>query len=102
MIRRSPRLTQLQRQGRLKVVKDVVEYAWGDESGIFRCVASDTQGLHGIAPSCLLVDETWNMKDYDLLEACALPPTRRCPLELHFTYKLTPSAHNFAMTAKRL
>ena len=86
MIRRSSRLLQLEEQGRLKVSKDVIGYEWGDESGIFRCLANDTHGLHGISPSCLLVDETWNMKDYDLLEACALPPTRRCPVELHFSY----------------
>ena len=85
-IRRSPGLNRFVKDGILRIYKDAIELSWGDVRGVFRCLASDTKGLHGISPSCLIVDETWTQPNYDLLEACALPPTRRCPLELHFSY----------------
>lgn len=93
MVRRSPRLIALERGGYLRVLADALEYESADrhhgapaETGVFRPLASDTKGLHGINPSGLLCDETWNQRDYELLEACSLPPTRVSPLELHFTY----------------
>jgi len=93
MIRRSPHLQALEAAGTLAIRHDVIEYVHPErvrgapaEVGIFRPLARDTKGLHGIAPSCVLCDETWNQPDYELLEAVSLPPTRRCPLELHFTY----------------
>jgi hypothetical protein len=86
MVERSPILKAWVKAGVLRIYRDAIELKDGDTFGVFRCLASDTQGLHGISPSCLLVDETWTMQTYDLLEACSLPPTRRCPLELHFTY----------------
>ena len=86
MVKRSPELLRLLEAGILRFSRDALELDWGEATGEFRCLASDTKGSHGKSPSCLIVDETWNQPTYDLLEACSLPPTRRCPLELHFTY----------------
>jgi phage terminase large subunit-like protein len=86
MVKRSPAFQPWLRTGTLKIFRDVIVLEDREGGGTFRCLSHDTKGLHGISPSCLLVDETWNQENYDLLEAVTLPPTRRSPLELHFTY----------------
>lgn len=86
MVKRSHAFRPWLERGTLRILRDEIVLEDGDVTGVFRCLSTDTKGLHGISPSCLLVDETWTQPDYDLLEACSLPPTRRCPLELHFSY----------------
>ena len=86
MLDRSPQLLAWERAGILRRYRDALELNWGPARGVFKCLASDTRGLHGVSPSCLLVDETWTQQDYSLLESVALPPTRLCPLEIHTTY----------------
>jgi hypothetical protein len=65
------------------------EIAYEDERGgvhIWRAMASDSPTAHGLNPSLVLVDEGWQLRDYELLEAVSLGPQRRHPLQLWTTY----------------
>jgi phage terminase large subunit-like protein len=86
IIERSPLFQKFRAAGFLSVFKDEIVYQEGDVSGIFRPLAHDSKGLHGISPTCRIVDEGWTFVNYDLLEATALPPTRRSPLDLWVSY----------------
>ena len=49
-------------------------------------MASDSPTAHGLNPSLVGVDEGWQLRDYELLEAVSLGPQRRHPLQLWTTY----------------
>jgi hypothetical protein len=86
MIRHSPELQELVTDGTLKVYKE--ELVVEDVEGVhrFQALASDSPTGHGINPSLVIVDEAWQLRTYELLEAVALGPQRRCPLQLWVTY----------------
>jgi hypothetical protein len=68
----------------VKIYSDVIERV--DGNGIYRALASDSSGNHGLNPSCVIWDELWNQPSYDLWEALTLPPTRENPFHFIVTY----------------
>lgn len=52
----------------------------------WKALSSDSPTAHGLNPSLVLVDEGWQLRDYDLLEAVSLGPQRRHPIQLWTTY----------------
>jgi hypothetical protein len=67
-----------------KFYADTVERA--DGSGMYKALASDASGSHGLNPSCILWDELWNQPDYSLWEALTHSPTRKNPFHFITTY----------------
>jgi terminase large subunit-like protein len=76
---RSPGLQPL-----VKIYKD--EIARIDGNGIYRALASDSSGNHGLNPSCVIWDELWNQPSYDLWEALTHSPARENPFHFIATY----------------
>jgi hypothetical protein len=76
---RSPGLRPL-----VKIYKDVIERV--DGNGIYRALASDSSGSHGLNPSCVIWDELWNQPDYSLWEALTHSPARENPFHFIVTY----------------
>ena len=68
----------------VKVYKDVIERA--DGNGIYRALASDSSGAHGLNPSCVIWDECWNQPDYNLWEALTHSPARENPFHFIVSY----------------
>jgi len=77
--KRSSRLRPL-----VKIYKDVIERV--DGNGIYRVLASDSSGNHGLNPSCVIWDELWNQSSYDLWEALTFSPARKNPFHFIVTY----------------
>ena len=53
---------------------------------VIRAVPRDVRGLHGVNPSCLIIDEAWTMDDYDVIEALAQSPVRESPITVFAGY----------------
>jgi hypothetical protein len=84
IVQRSPRLRALfQKDYRSELV---LEDRDTGQVHRFRALASDSPTSHGLNPSLVIVDEGWQFRDYELLEAVSLGPQRRCPLQLWVTY----------------
>lgn len=86
IIRQSPTLGPLvDRQIRLLERETIYLDDRGGEHR-WQALASDSPTAHGLNPSLVLVDEGWQLRDYELLEAVSLGPQRRHPLQLWTTY----------------
>ena len=68
----------------VKIYKDVIERA--DGNGFYRVLSSDSSGVHGLNPSCVVWDELWNQPSYDLWEALTHSPAREQPFHFIVTY----------------
>jgi hypothetical protein len=68
----------------VKIHKDVIERV--DGNGIYRVLASDSSGSHGLNASCVIWDELWNQPSYDLWEALTHSPARENPFHFVVTY----------------
>jgi hypothetical protein len=68
----------------VKIYKDVIERV--DRNGIYRALARDSSGTHGLNPSCVIWDELWNQPDYSLWEALTHSPAREDPFHFITTY----------------
>ena len=68
----------------VKIYKDAIERI--DGSGVYRALARDSSGSHGLNPSCVIWDELWNQPDYDLWEALTHSPARENPFHFIVTY----------------
>lgn len=86
IIRQSPQLAPMVgRQIRLfesetiYIDDDQCEHRWV-------AMASDSPTAHGLNPSLVLVDEGWQLRNYDLLEAVSLGPQRRHPMQMWTSY----------------
>ena len=76
---RSPGLRRL-----VKIFRDTIERV--DGNGIYRVLASDSSGSHGLNPSCVIWDELWNQPSYGLWEALTHSPARDNPFHFIVTY----------------
>ena len=68
----------------VKIYKDAIERI--DGSGVYRALARDSSGSHGLNPSCVIWDELWNQPDYELWEALTHSPTRGSPFHFIVSY----------------
>jgi hypothetical protein len=68
----------------VKIRKNVIERV--DGNGFYRVLASDGSGNHGLNPSCVIWDELWNQRNYDLWEALTHCPARENPFHFIVTY----------------
>src|ERR1700676_2149486 len=68
----------------VKIHKDVIERV--DGNGIYRVLASDSSGTHGLNASCVIWDELWNQPSYALWEALTHSPARENPFHFVVTY----------------
>lgn len=78
-IQRSPILLN-----EVNVYSDVIERR--DGQGYYRVLSSDAPIQHGLNPSCVIFDELWNQRTYDLWEALTTSPARSQPLTFCITY----------------
>lgn len=86
IIKRSPQLRALFGKGADYQRELVLDDRETGEVHRFRPLSSDSPTSHGLNPSLVIVDEGWQFRNYELLEAVALGPQRRCPLQLWVTY----------------
>lgn len=68
----------------LKFYRDAIERR--DGNGVYRALASDAPGSHGLNASAVFWDEIWNQPSYDLWEALTLSPARMHPFHFITTY----------------
>ncbi len=68
----------------VKIYRDAIERV--DGNGIYRVLASDSSGSHGLNPTCVIWDELWNQRSYDLWEALTHSPARENPFHFIVTY----------------
>jgi hypothetical protein len=68
----------------VKIYKDAIERV--DGNGVYRVLASDSSGSHGLNASCVIWDEIWNQPTYDLWEALTHSPARANPFHFIVTY----------------
>lgn len=78
-IRRAPLLLDS-----VKIYKDAIETK--DGTGVYRVLSADAPTAHGLNPSCVIWDELWNQRSYDLWEALTHSPVRTQPLHFIVTY----------------
>lgn len=67
-----------------KFHRDAIELANG--AGVYRALAADASGSHGLNASCIIFDELWNQPSYDLWEALTHTPARAHPFHFIVTY----------------
>jgi len=67
-----------------KFYKEAIERADGE--GLYRVLAADASGSHGLNASCVIWDELWNQPNYALWEALTHTPTRAHPFHFVVTY----------------
>lgn len=68
----------------VKIYRDVIERR--DGRGFYRVLSADAPLQHGLNPHCVLWDELWNQRSYDLWEALTHSPARKQPLHWIVTY----------------
>jgi hypothetical protein len=68
----------------VKIYKDAIERV--DGNGVYRVLASDSSGSHGLNASCVIWDELWNQRSYHLWEALTHSPARENPFHFVVTY----------------
>lgn len=78
-IQRSPLLA-----GEVKINTDNIVRR--DGRGFYRVLSSEAPQVHGLNPSCVILDEVWNQPNYALYEALTTSPARPEPLTLAITY----------------
>jgi hypothetical protein len=86
LIKQSPRLAGLVGKQIHLYERETVYIGEDQQEHRWRAMASDSPTAHGMNPSLVLVDEGWQLRDYELLEAVSLGPQRRHPLQLWTTY----------------
>ena len=86
IIKQSPQLAPLVGRQLYLYDRETVYVGDDQQEHRWRAMASDSPTAHGLNPSVVLVDEGWQLRDYELLEAVSLGPQRRHPLQLWTTY----------------
>lgn len=86
IIRNSPRLAPLVGVRLFLNRNETIYEAEDGQVHRWTAMASDSPTSHGLNPSLVLVDEGWQLADYQLLEAVSLGPQRRHPLQFWSTY----------------
>ena len=68
----------------VNVYRDAIEVK--STGGVYRVLSSDAPTLHGLNPSCVIMDEAWNQPNRELWDAMTQSPVRKQPLNLIVTY----------------
>jgi phage terminase large subunit-like protein len=79
LIERSPALLD-----QVKVYRDAIELKHSE--GLYRPLSAESRGRHGLNASCVVFDELWNQRSYDLWESLTHSPARKQPLHFCITY----------------
>ena len=88
MVERSPQILK-----QVRIYKDAIELRHKD--GVYIPLSSESKGRHGLNASCIVFDELWNQRTYDLWEALTHSPVRKQPLHFCITYAgLDPTKGN--------